>query len=339
MMKNLRQFYLTFLPIFFITFLSTSIPAQTQRSIRVVYQGENRSRLISAYEKESIYYLSAETLADLMQVKYTVNPANQKMVLRLGSKSVKLTALNPFIMVDNSVYQMAIPTLYINQKIHVPLALFLDIVKNYSPTKMSFNPSTRAIQLQPTRHSITSVDFEKKGNGTVIHIHTTRPFQKGDLSLSTRNKWFYVTILGGSLDSLQIASEYYQGVVKKIIPYQFKKSVQISFLMDDKIVDKTVDVSENEIQISIWHTKKIESVLQASNAVDKKRWLINKIILDPGHGGRDPGTLGRSGTKEKDINLKIAKRLKSLLKKNLNVDVLMTREDDRFIKLQDRNSL
>ena len=60
------------------------------------------------------------------------------------------------------------------------------------------------------------------------------------------------------------------------------------------------------------------------------------IVLDPGHGGKDPGALGRRGTREKDIVLKIAKLVKEKITKRLGAKVLLTRETDVFIKLEDR---
>lgn len=51
------------------------------------------------------------------------------------------------------------------------------------------------------------------------------------------------------------------------------------------------------------------------------------IVLDPGHGGRDPGKVGVNDALEKDINLKIAFKLKSLLEQN-DINVIMTREED-----------
>ena len=61
------------------------------------------------------------------------------------------------------------------------------------------------------------------------------------------------------------------------------------------------------------------------------------IVLDPGHGGKDPGALGRRGTREKDIVLKISRQLKAMIKKELGgAKVLMTREKDVFIELEDR---
>ena len=60
------------------------------------------------------------------------------------------------------------------------------------------------------------------------------------------------------------------------------------------------------------------------------------IVIDPGHGGRDPGARGQRGTEEKDITLKVALKLRDLLRRQPGVRVLMTRDRDQFIELEDR---
>ncbi len=60
------------------------------------------------------------------------------------------------------------------------------------------------------------------------------------------------------------------------------------------------------------------------------------IVLDPGHGGKDYGAC-ENGAREKDINLAVAKKLKSLIEKQLKeVRVVMTRSDDTYLTLQER---
>jgi N-acetylmuramoyl-L-alanine amidase len=66
---------------------------------------------------------------------------------------------------------------------------------------------------------------------------------------------------------------------------------------------------------------------------------LRKIVLDPGHGGKDPGAVGAGGIAEKDIVLTIAKKLAAKLRKDLRVDVVLTRKDDRFVALEDRTAL
>ncbi|MFA5411162.1 MAG: N-acetylmuramoyl-L-alanine amidase [Candidatus Omnitrophota bacterium] len=62
---------------------------------------------------------------------------------------------------------------------------------------------------------------------------------------------------------------------------------------------------------------------------------VKKIVIDAGHGGNDPGAIGRTGLREKDVNLDIAKRLVNLLKDE-GVEVVMTRSGDTFVSLERR---
>jgi len=60
------------------------------------------------------------------------------------------------------------------------------------------------------------------------------------------------------------------------------------------------------------------------------------IVIDAGHGGEDPGALGRLGSREKDITLTIARRLRELVDAEPNMRALMTRDGDYFLPLQSR---
>ncbi|HOM56226.1 MAG TPA: N-acetylmuramoyl-L-alanine amidase, partial [Candidatus Latescibacteria bacterium] len=68
----------------------------------------------------------------------------------------------------------------------------------------------------------------------------------------------------------------------------------------------------------------------------RNRWEIDRVVIDPGHGGRDPGTLSVEGVPEKEITLAIALRLAQLLRDELGVDVVMTRTDDQSVSLRER---
>ena len=60
------------------------------------------------------------------------------------------------------------------------------------------------------------------------------------------------------------------------------------------------------------------------------------IAIDPGHGGRDPGAIGRKGTREKDITLALAKKLKVLVNKTPGFKAVLTREGDQYMALRNR---
>jgi N-acetylmuramoyl-L-alanine amidase len=65
---------------------------------------------------------------------------------------------------------------------------------------------------------------------------------------------------------------------------------------------------------------------------------IKNIIIDPGHGGKDPGAIGRGGLREKDVVLNIAKRLKKVLNAS-GINVILTRSSDSFVSLAQRSKI
>jgi len=66
---------------------------------------------------------------------------------------------------------------------------------------------------------------------------------------------------------------------------------------------------------------------------------IRRIVIDPGHGGHDPGAVGPSGLQEKDVVLSVGLKLRELIKEELGLDVVMTRSTDVFIPLEERTAI
>lgn len=81
-----------------------------------------------------------------------------------------------------------------------------------------------------------------------------------------------------------------------------------------------------------------EAQTKAAEKVEKTGKMVRMITiaLDPGHGGEDPGASGRNGSREKDIVLAIAKRLKTKLEDLPNIRVMLTRDGDYFVPLGTR---
>ena len=63
---------------------------------------------------------------------------------------------------------------------------------------------------------------------------------------------------------------------------------------------------------------------------------VRTVVIDPGHGGPRPGTIGKSGLQEKEINLAVAVALQKLLKEKAGLDAVLTRESDVDVGLEDR---
>ncbi|WP_317205651.1 N-acetylmuramoyl-L-alanine amidase [Janthinobacterium sp.] len=88
-----------------------------------------------------------------------------------------------------------------------------------------------------------------------------------------------------------------------------------------------------EARPEIKQESKPESRREAKGGAPQKVLRMITIALDPGHGGEDPGASGRGGSREKDVVLAIAKRLKAKLEEQPNMRVMLTRDADFFVPL------
>ena len=75
---------------------------------------------------------------------------------------------------------------------------------------------------------------------------------------------------------------------------------------------------------------------QPTNKTNQKQSMQHVIVIDAGHGGKDPGCIGKGGTKEKTVVLSVAKKLKSKLDAN-GYKTFLTRSNDTFLKLAERS--
>ncbi len=73
--------------------------------------------------------------------------------------------------------------------------------------------------------------------------------------------------------------------------------------------------------------------------LDKKFTKIKRVVIDPGHGGKDPGAIGPKGLLEKNVVLAVGKRLARILKEKYNMEVILTRDKDVYIPLEERTAI
>ena len=160
---------------------------------------------------------------------------------------------------------------------------------------------------------ITKKNFDKLAN---INFKNT-PIEKISIFDSSDNELkiiFYINPLTRArISSIPAVAHYRDRLVIDFIPAK-RKDELLSFLEN---YQKSKGLNE-----------------KTEKQKESKKPII--IAIDPGHGGEDPGAIGKKGTKEKDVVLKIAKRLKRKIEKNPQFKVFLTRNGDYFISLRNR---
>lgn len=193
-----------------------------------------------------------------------------------------------------------------------------------------------AISLSSNIIKVTNLRYWSDTDHTrfVFEISDTLQFSKNRLSHPDR---LYFDLFNVDLTKdLQTHITVDDGIVKAIRVGQFKEdTVRIVFDLDS-ITGYREFFLENPSRfvIDIYGKRKGKAGFEENADLAKRR-----IMIDPGHGGHDPGAVGPGGLYEKDIVLDISLKVQELLKDNPLYDVHLTRRSDIFIPLEDRTAV
>lgn len=146
---------------------------------------------------------------------------------------------------------------------------------------------------------------------------------------------------------LYLKAELIQNILSSIIEEDIVWNEKSRIFKVDKVLDDELVISHGKTAV----TNKKNGTNAALGRVDisakdmstaieifnkNPEDAINVVVLDPGHGGKDPGAIGPGGTMEKDVVLAIGLKLRDELQKVGSLDIFMTRTRDVFIPLRDR---
>ncbi len=304
-------------------------------------------RTVKLAELNGMEYVGLEDFAAYLNLRTFYSEKTRKSILYVGEAEIKVTAMNPFVQIDDRLVQLPVETRYANDELLVPLYAFAEMVRPLYRgawperlRKRGATADTSASNLvRPA--NINKIAVEGKANGTLIRIQATQPFARKHVSTRFSRDWMYVDIVGGKVAANVFTSINGASVVKEVRPVQTGMVTQLSFRLQQEIDASQVTISNqgNTILVSLPTQDVVPAEVLRTLEMDRQKWRIDTIVLDPGHGGRDPGAIGPEGTREKDVTLQVALRLKKLIEKDLGLRVVLTRETDTFIKLDERTAL
>jgi N-acetylmuramoyl-L-alanine amidase len=338
-----RQRKILFMIVFMMALASWTPPGSA--SVQVDYGSERSPSKLGSTIIDGVEYVALEDLARILGAGQFWRAETKKMVLVISGHKVKVTARNPIIMVDDRRYQMPVDARYGGSGLLVPIEHFVPLISEILPQELRWSGAESTLQVTLGEHNVRGVEISPKSNGTLVSVTLAQAL---DFELSTsRPNWLHLSIFGGTLLPDDINSLVKSGHIQEVRAYQFPDCAQISLkLAKEAISYKTYRKTDpHRILLSLrtessaeWNTS--ESLIKARGFEDDRvRNPVDVVVVDPGHGGKDPGAVGVTGLKEKEVVLDIAKRLASLLQSRLNLTVILTREDDTFIPLSERTKM
>ena len=289
---------------------------------------------ISTYN--NIEYIALDDFLTKHKLHTTYYEAKDKIEIVYKKNRLYFSPSISYCKINDQIYNLVHPILYKKRGYYIPVKTFYKALELSGLPLRIINQNNKILYVNPNIHNINKLTISNKQNGTLIKLITTKKFNSDDISsFFSSSNWLNITILNCYLDTLSFNQSILQAPVSKIKTVQSNESAQISLLLMTDIEDIDIDIKKDEINFLLRN-----SISENANKINELRskWLIDTIIIDAGHGGKDPGAIGHN-QKEKDITLDIAKKLGNLIKRNLGLNVVYTRTEDDFVPLWKRTKI
>ncbi|MEK9137681.1 MAG: N-acetylmuramoyl-L-alanine amidase, partial [Bacteroidota bacterium] len=303
-----------------------SLLAQTN-TIRVEFEDGSRATTVGIFKRQGVVYASLADLANALSLTTFESPTTRKFELKGSSYKLVSSAGNPFITIISpagrrSVYQL--PTGVVNAAgaYFVPLASFTPLFRIALGRPAAYDAEMNVLRFSSVGSArgfdFTTLKMESRSNGMLIRIPSSR--QLSDFESWLKNDgWLYVTIADAKADVDALNKLKPVGFIKKIVAIQSPTSVQLTFKLSSKIAASEIirDENSNDILISLRTSGSEDKLLlerkqreiQSDLESQRKRWELDVIVLDAGHGGVDFGAIGVTKVREKDITLAVTLEL------------------------------
>ena len=312
-----------------------------------------KSYKIPTYIRFGTVYISLDAFAKALSLNTYYNTPAQKIELKFKNYDLKFTADNPYIILtsdaDNTanVYQLPTSTYLINSQIFVPVLYVIKPMQIALGKRMILDGNNHLVLTNQTEdlnsnsnngsYNISGIDIAERANGTLIRVKTDKSIP----SYSSDFKDSVLTILFRDVnaDVANIPTKGPGGLVKKIKVRNVGNDTEFQFTLGKDYTTSEVLNADNSNDILITlHNNVFEK--KNINEKNKAKWEFNTIVIDPGHGGIDPGTIGVGGIKEKNITLGIGLKLGKLIEQNMkDVNVVYTRKTDVAVDLYERGKI
>jgi N-acetylmuramoyl-L-alanine amidase len=302
-------------------------------------------------------YVSLTDLTHILALNTYENRETQKLEIKRSGFRAKVAGGNPFVVITDtsghgSVVQLPQDVLFAAGSYFVPLTSFLPLFGVTFGLQGFYSPADNLLHFggesSVSTYDIPSVKLEPKANGLLIRVAATRQLSEYE-SWLRGDGWLYVTIGNARGDTAAINAMHVDPPVRRVVAIQSPTSLQLTFQLSGNVASSEIITEEGSADLLVLVRAAApgekspgarEREMQADLEAHRKQWDLDVIVLDAGHGGNDPGTIGVTGVKEKTVALGVVLKLGKLITRHLpGVKVVYTRKDDRFVELDKRGSI
>jgi len=327
-----------------ILFLVSSVLAQSSE-IKILLDNKPLETVVPSVIENDRLFVSARNVVDALGGRITWFPALKLMTININGRTARLVIDDPSLEIDEKVISLEMPARILDNRVMIPL----EVIKIIAEVDIKWENQTKTLSINTIRPFLLEVRSYSHPDKTrvVIDLSEKTEFRADKLINPDR---IFVDIMG-SIVKLEDTSKQIKiddGVIKTVRTAQFNEEITrvvfdlyqeakyelFSLIEPDRVVIDIFKPEGKAVTVSETLPAKPKEKPTPGPEITGKR----VVIIDPGHGGKDPGAIGPTGLKESEATLGIALYLEKLLK-GAGIPTYLTRSKDEFVYLEDRTNI
>jgi len=328
--------------LFAILFPLSSTFAQSSE-IKILLDNQPLETVVPSVIENDRLFFSARNVVEALGGRITWFPALKLLTININGHTVRLVIDDPNLEMDEKVIPLEMPARIIDDRVMIPL----EVVKIIAEVDIKWENQTKTLSINTIRPYLLEVRSYSHPDKTrvVIDLSEKTEFRADKLINPDR---IFIDVMG-SIVKLEDTSKQIRindGVIKTVRTAQFNQEItRVVFdLYQEAKYELFSLIEPDRVVIDIFKSGKGAAISETPPSKPEEKpapgpEITGKrvVIIDPGHGGKDPGAIGPTGLKEKEVTLGIALYLEKLLK-GAGIPTYLTRSKDEFVYLEDRTN-
>jgi N-acetylmuramoyl-L-alanine amidase len=333
--------------------LFAPLGASAQQTIDVVYDDGRTSERVSVWQSEDEseeLYLRANDVARIFKATQFWNASSRKVVLGIEHRRFTLTIDTRVVVVDGDPVMLRNPIRYEAGFVMIPMEFVIEVASPYTPSVFEWDPAAGSLHVERIGYNVQDIKFTTAANRSSATVTLTEPLiHHPDTSTPGLVR---LKLYGGRIDPARFHVRNTHGLFNGVRAEQTERDAYIYFDINKNTSRILIEREDNpptlvlilekgdlpEIPDPEYASRKSLEIVD-ERSEERRDLSIKRVVLDPGHGGKDNGKSGTDGVLEKDVNLAIALRARDLIERELGLEVVLTRDDDRLLALTRRTEI
>ncbi len=304
---------------------------------------EGRHLLVGSEEM----YLPSAAVAKVLKAGRFWDGSLRRLTIKIGSKNFIMMGNSRLVITGEGEALLPVAVLDHEGDLWLPMTLVTTIIGPQIQEKVSWDPGARRLELGSAEYNVTSLKVESLGRSTAVHIQCSAPL--GYRASSPQTGIIELKIYGGEVNTSRVARQGSRGLVRNVRSRQYSDHAMVKVMVDDLVGHFRTYTAADGMEIVLILEEEQVSALPSpvphghanvnvdQGLVDMTNAIrVRTVVIDPGHGGHDAGAVSRRGILEKNVNLGVAKELQRYLRRESDLEVVLTRERDEYLELADR---